>query len=748
MGIASRQIRWAFDRALERILQSGRMPSLRELFRTLPEVFGPSGIGFPLLRLRPAKPHQVAFSAELTAMIRELRTDLELLFEEHHAQATQILASYDAIASEHQALARRLRELEERIDRLLLANKNTSGYLATAGDRFASLAQVDMARTSAWVDLRAHRVSPPIRRGVSKEYPITPPADDAEWTQDASGLRSTLSSEGATFTIEITSPSAEFVAADRTRALTLPQKALDGKLDTAWVHQVVLTESLPATVRFTIDLGQGQLTSENGQPVPITEIAVSPHARSGSEVAVSITEDGEVWRQVGSETYQSQEELVFTVGRPIRACRVDVTQQAPDNVQAEPEAEGAKPGSGNRPYYEHHIGLKVLSWRVLHYENSGVLVSTALTPKDGANRPTTIARVSLEARESLNAGEIRYSVSPDGEQWFPIVPLHRANSEQEAIVDFYTLSSPRQVTADSASLSADRKVDVFGLSYWKLAELPISPGFVLVPESVEARAGYRQMAMYQYVHQWWTDPQNLWGSVGDHPSLGDWVQLPGGLRFPDDVRLRFVPATTAQLQVPGDQNNLNTRLFVRLRATSTQTITLRLVLLSGAQQVKAVLYHDRQRVDEKLFDTATGATRWEPQVTLPEGTNTLHLLLYAPSPVGTLTFRFGVANGDTTLPLSNIDPELTGADFGITFVAPFELFYQTPEHNYDRIAVDAGTASLYITDMAKQMGLRYLLRYRFRPAQVPTAIYLKAELLKGGALLPPYLHSYLLRVSS
>lgn len=440
MRIERRHLALLADQVIyEYLVERGRMPSLLEIKRGIQQRLDGRNPGTPTLKHRPAPNRGVSSSADWRAMAQEIGVDLRTLYGDVMDQVSTLSRSFQYLETKRVKLEHRLRKVRKRVQELLLLTDQTNGYFATAFDTFADLTHIDLAQTSAWVNLEAGEVTPPVARTGNRLLAFQSPSVSITVSPDLPVYH-----EGAIANI------------------------WDGYKDTFWLARVDPGEkrAVTLTLEFTSLDESGILLDR------VNRFELYGEAAQATLVTIEESEDGVNFLPVG-EAPLGYPTVFQTEPLQVRKLRVTLHQESPSTEDT-----------------EHVFGLREIRALGVGYELQGVLVSRPWVLKDTKNKPIILSKVALDVDEEVPRDtQIDYYVALDDGtyQWQPILPTHRTSGSAPKVVDLKRVarSTPwifDATQAESVGLYA-------GLPYYSIGTIELPAGATLIPETLRISAG-------------------------------------------------------------------------------------------------------------------------------------------------------------------------------------------------------------------------------------------------------------------
>jgi hypothetical protein len=344
---------------------------------------------------------------------RHMREDLSVVMQEIITRTQDAMQSFDRWKIEIEFLSKKLRDLNSRIDGLLLLERETSGFFDFVEDNLIDFSKIDQVNTDAEVDIYNHVAS--IARG---EVLNTTSLDKI----NLNGIKNT--------DILFTVLSRDFLVS----VTPAPRSELrNAFLDKELVFQNRLLMSSP---RFPVSI---ELKAKLSQldPVEISKIVVDLHAANNSGtiiISAQYSNDNYNWFNVPTNNHtQTVDQGAYFVFDKIEARYVKfiMTKNGPDDVE------------GNRYVYEFGVKQISLFEHTFDTETGSTFISNELEVLDKDNQVRLFNRVALEACETIPEDtNIEYYVSAYNDdlaeftEWIRIDPINRVEPMFTTVADF------------------------------------------------------------------------------------------------------------------------------------------------------------------------------------------------------------------------------------------------------------------------------------------------------------------------
>lgn len=390
--IDARYREYLADKVLMEYLREGKIPKASQLAEDLQaQLQAFPDQSRPLAEVSQTdflvEEHQTSSAARFNRFLATLAQDLEVLQQECLALETRQNHMFARNLREIRMLSSQLRRLEHQLNSYLLVHRETVGYGSYLADNFADASLIDLARTTAALDLQAHCVTLSPVQGKTLEYPTS--QIRAEDVQVEVLTRLGLVRAGVN-------------QQNLQKAFTDAEEAWRMQLYYDRTDQEVIVE-----VKIKV----------SAQPVVLNRINFKNHNlspyRTRLDVLASL--DDYNWGTLGERYLGAEADLRFA-DTEVKWLKFRFTKDHSDYQQ------------GALFVYEYGIRALRLS-RVVQQENEGVFYSKALSLTDSLGQPRPFSQVSLEVCEDVPPGtDIQYELSFDGGRTFsPIAPLGRTD---------------------------------------------------------------------------------------------------------------------------------------------------------------------------------------------------------------------------------------------------------------------------------------------------------------------------------
>lgn len=342
---------------------------------------------------------------------KTLREDMCVLTTEIINQIQDSMTSFDRWKIEIEFLSNKLRDLNTRIDGLLLLEQETAGFFDFIEDNLIDFSKIDLVNTTAEVDVQNHVVS--LARG-----------DVLSATRldkvNLNGLKNTdilFTVLTRDFLVSVTpAPGSEL-----RNAFQDEQKIFQNRL-------LMKSPRLPVSVELKAHLGE--------EPQDISKIIVDLHAANNNSnitITAQYSNDNYNWFNVPTNNHtQTVDKSAYFIFPSIQARYIKfiMTKNGPDDVD------------GNRYVYEFGVKLVSLFNHSFDTEQGGTFQSNELEILDEDKNVRNFNRVSLEACEIVPEDtNIEYFISAfnqESQEFTDLIrldPINRANPSFATVID-------------------------------------------------------------------------------------------------------------------------------------------------------------------------------------------------------------------------------------------------------------------------------------------------------------------------
>ena len=448
MSIADSYREFLADQILKEYLVDQVNPSITQLeedMRAIEEWF--TDMSQPMLKFRnvTVEEREESSAGKFNEMQAAILSDLYVLYGQTAEQISNSVDFLNRNLSEISMLKVILKDLENRLDELLLQNRDTEGYFQFFYDTFNNMRYIDAQETTVAIDLKGGYVTMKEAADSRQKFNLNfVSLDDIAFnilTRErlASGQK------------------ADFVDNSAVNAFR------DGT--DPWRQSVTTTAPVPLSADFKVYIGDDKSVSK------VVFENLQDDTYSSVTVHLQYSTDNYNWFDwPGTPFVQNiQTKGTFSAKTlPMKWLKFTLTKSGHDRV---------KDGK-----YITYFGAKKISVYGLDYDEAGSrLQSIAISPEDRDGQQGFINRVSIETCEDLPAKtDILYAVSFDGgELWIPISPVNRTVPKFPKVVSLNKISSQfdgpfgwvtpfEQVNTEDAAIDFDATdIDPYSTTIWR-----------------------------------------------------------------------------------------------------------------------------------------------------------------------------------------------------------------------------------------------------------------------------------------
>ena len=407
MNISSIQKRKFLGNIYKILYSQGKKPSELEIKKVFGEYFSVYKFGNPI-------------SLDYTKLDIVAKTDVNLINELMANTLLNVEVLYDCVNENNQeifsivtALNNRLdnlkskrKILENKIDDLMFANSNSDGYFYSYLEGFSNLDEIDMAMTSAHIDISNNNVSiPKITNSISNAL-----------------TTSGITSSSATYSIMSNNQSVV-----NNVDIQDFESVFDGLNDTYWSYThnspepsvVVMTLNIPINTSYNLSKISGSLLTSSPCAIYVTAMPTDTNKPE----------------QMRSQTSKADyNRFSFTIPADFYSTiTIIIYKTEPDQIL-----------NNSTSPYTYKFGIRELVINADYYDKSGVIVSAPISVPTSDNNRLTISSVSIETKDQILSGtDIKYYVAADSTSakqiaefnWIPIEPSSSTNTSAQKIVN-------------------------------------------------------------------------------------------------------------------------------------------------------------------------------------------------------------------------------------------------------------------------------------------------------------------------
>jgi len=360
---------------------------------------------------------EVSSAAKWNEIQHDLNLDLKALYLLYNSLMQENTLVFDSTNDKLDGLLIELKQLEDRIENLLLLSRNSEGFMAFVSDTFSDVRQINLSETTAYVDLASQLVQANFEVGGDDNKVSRVLVDPATLSLNFNIVtRDNLLSQSA-----YPGSSLADIFSDTSRA---------------WVGVANMSKAAPVTAELTIGFAE---------EVSLSKISLEPKTSLGGGsllVSVQVSSDGAVWSNVGESTtiktvkYKTGWVFPTVVAKWVKFT---ITKLGPDRF-----------GDNNVLVYE--FGFRNISFYEMGFDLESTLITKPLVYLDPEGAYTSFNKVALEVCEEIPAQttldyyvsfgfqksdeSVQFATDDLGDiRWSPIAPGNRDNTNQPTIVN-------------------------------------------------------------------------------------------------------------------------------------------------------------------------------------------------------------------------------------------------------------------------------------------------------------------------
>lgn len=360
-----------------------------------------------------------ASKSNLTA--EALKQDLTVLYKTMLAFGQGVTEDFDRWKTEISILDKRLLDLENRIDNLLLIAQDTEGYHSYFLDNLTDLFNVDISNSDVALDTASQVVflNPTLSTGQETTRVFLQGLTDNDWS----------------YKIRTFGASVEDERTVSGNGSPPPPAIFDQNEDTYWWIQVRNIKNSAVTVELTVKLGDSSIS--------ISSIYTSLHTAGGIiSVTPLYSTDNYNFVQLPSNTVTIETDSMATFGfTPVEAQWVKfiLTRESANTTVRDGD-------------YRFEFGFNEISFYSEGFTkgDSQSFISKPLYITDTNGNISEFSKIALDVCEDIPANtSIEYFVTPGGSsdfsidsntKWYPISPLSRANPKYPQVLNLGDIS--------------------------------------------------------------------------------------------------------------------------------------------------------------------------------------------------------------------------------------------------------------------------------------------------------------------
>jgi hypothetical protein len=697
VGIRDKRFYRAINRILREELQRGNLPSSKEFSWRLNNYLREHSLSRPEYNFKPVREGSTASSYEYNKAMDSVHGDLSTLYESTIDLHNMLAKNFSKFEVDKSKLEYEVNILESKLKELiLLYSKN--GFLSTVYDVFDDMAKIDVAQSTAHVDIKKHELSIPEIKNTSRK--IIP---------NASVAFSILPEIEKN--VEVIPVSGK------------PSAALNDNINETW-QELILTEMKQNVAGYYyIDFEEKQM---------MNRINISLHGAKPTLVRVEFTPDNLNWFTL---PYHEEGRVVaaeYSFDFPsleVEQLRILLSKSEPDgesNIQSFSQDMTADK-------YKYIMGIKHIGMYELSYPPKADLVSVPLQVSVPAGQNFSVNKVSLSVEEEVPpATDIRYwiAIPPTGDraiEWKPISPVERENPRYEQIVDFRNITrapAMKMGIDDSKSLAEYEMENYYanGIKFYKIGEVDNKQ---IINSTERLFVGKDTWGMKRFHHKWADHENHI-------PSIKDWEK-------PQDYEYDYV---TIEDGKPG-------LLLSGLTEDGSKEYNYMFtvgVLSEKAQEVESAIPAGNQPIaiyvnGELIFQGIPSASNRVPYK-FNFGWNEITVLVYV-SDVGTGPIV------DIGLDVRKHGANIYSKAQPMEQVKLDDLRYNVKSNDRNKYAIEVVNEKSYVILNHAVPGLTYDFFFNYVEGEAKDTILFKAELSKNEqhSTISPKLKSYRIRFS-
>lgn len=692
MGIHEKRFLKAINQIIKEELQQGNLPSSREVMWRLNQYLRDHNLSRPNYDFKPIRRGRLASSFEYNDVMERVYEDLETLYENTIDLHNGLDQNFNKFEVDKSKLEYQINSLENKLKELILLY-GKSGFLNSVYDVFDDLEKVDVANSTAHVDIKRNEVSIPDIKSTSTR--IRPDA------------------YASFHLMEAIAPSVKGQVLSGT-----PSDALTDSLNSTWQYLV------KSKVKQTV-AGYYYLNFNDKQTM--NRITLQMQSIKPTDVRVEFSPDGLNW--FGIPYYESGVEVAneFVFDFPsieVKEIRIMMTKEEPDNESS----------STDGIDYNYVFGLKRLQMYQLDFAEEALMVSNPLVVDVPVTQNFSINKVSLLVDEFIENGtDIQYHIAmPPAEgrepEWKAISPVNRDNPRHNQVIDFQNITrAPAMRFAIDPTLSIGEyeleSLYTNGIKFYSIGEIEDKK---IINSSEKLFVGRNAWGVKSFPGQFADHERHM-------PTLEDWnkplhnishsyVAMEDGK--PGLLLDRSKHTAPASYMMTTGIFSEKASETVSVTPVSTEPMT---IYMNGAQIYQG-LPNSNTRVD----------------LTFKNGWNEIVVLVYVRN--------FEAANGASVD--INLDARKHGSNVyskaqPLEKVSLFDLRYNVKSNDRSKYAIMEANDKQYIILNHATAGLEYDFFFHYVDGLAKETILLKAEFTRDRTItnISPKLRSYRLRFS-
>ncbi len=396
-------------------LKKGEIPSAEDITDKIESLIADLDLTKPMFLADTYKVEEEdqSSASQFNQAQRDIQRDLRALYKDMIELTEVSTRSYERWSVESAALEKRLEELEDRIQNLLLLTRDTEGYHSYLVDNFTDMSLVDRDETTATVDPGTHLVT----LGPSN-------------TTDTRIYLNKLDPSDVSFKVRSTTD-----MVSRNDGSTKPISTIFKQTATDWWTLITMGKSKPVTCELIVKLAE--------EPIALSKIVMrlSDSSRASPMTITPLySVDNFNFSQLPTNTYTQEIRGMGTFQfEEIQAkwIKFVLIKTGPDPVS-------------NSSQSVYQFGFKEIAFFAEGFDSdeSQTLISEVLSVPTAAdpNEVVEFSKVTVEVCERVETGtSINYFLTAsnnpllpveDTTVWIPVMPIGRATGNQTRIIDF------------------------------------------------------------------------------------------------------------------------------------------------------------------------------------------------------------------------------------------------------------------------------------------------------------------------
>jgi hypothetical protein len=697
VGIRDKRFYRAINRILREELQKGNLPSSKEFSWRLNNYLREFDLSRPEYNFKPVREGSTASSYEYNKTMDAVYGDLSTLYESTIDLHNMLAKNFSKFEVDKSKLEYEVNILESKLKELiLLYSKN--GFLSTVYDVFDDMAKVDVTKSTAHVDIKAHTAAIPEIKNTSRK--IVPNASVAF------SMLPEIENE-----VEVTPVSGK------------PSDALNDNINETWQELILTERKQNIAGYYYIDFDEKQT---------MNRITVSLHGVKPTLVRIEFSPDNLNWFTLPYH----EEGRVVAADYSFDFPSIEMEQVRILLSKSEPDGE-----SNNQDFsqgltadkYKYVMGIKHIGMYELSYPPKAELVSTPLKVTVPAGQNFSVNKVSLSVEEEVPpATDIRYwiAIPPSDDraiEWKPISPVERENPQYEQVVDFRNITRAPAVKMgiDAAKSLAEYEMENYyanGIKFYKIGEVENKQ---IINSTERLFVGKDTWGMKRFANKWADHDTHI-------PSIQDWEK-------PQDYEYDYVSIED------GKPGLLLSGITEEGSKEYNYMFTVG-VLSEKAQEVESAIPAGNQPIaiyvnGELVFQGIPSSSNRVPYK-FNFGWNEIAVLVYV-SDVGTAPIV------DIGLDVRKHGANIYSKAQPMEQVKLDDLRYNVKSNDRNKYAIEVVNEKSYIVLNHAVPGLTYDFFFNYVEGEAKDTILFKAELSKNEqhSTISPKLQSYRIRFS-